>query len=225
MLLRLFTNCLTRFAMIFLLLLFSLHSNSQENDSLKARVFYDSAWKAFKAYYFKKSIRLLDSVIYYRPSFRPAYDLKAEALLSLGEYAEAARTYKIVVGFGDDRLLKVSANVFLGMLYAKAGMNVEASVQYTSAVSLWESGYQPDKNFRNVEELDYFLALAFLQQKRKVLDIIDGYNYDSLSHPRRIEITTLHQTCLPWFEKTPKELLDDKFKIHMLPEGIKALEE
>lgn len=200
-------------------------SKSQVKDTIKARFFGDSAWKAYKKYYFKKSISLLDSSILYNPTNSSSYHLKAEAQWSLGNYADAAETYRKLISISDKNLLKVSANVFLGMLYGMADMPRQATAKYASAVKLWESGYVPHKQFKMVEEFDYFLALAFLEEKAKAVKIISGHNLDSLSYPKRHELENQNKRCLSLFDKTPKELLEIYFKEYMLPNDIKPLEE
>lgn len=130
-----------------------------------------------------------------------------------------------MISLGDENLLKVSAYVFSGMLYGKAGMATQATAQYISAVKLWESGYVPDKQFRLVEEFDYFLALAFLEKKAKAMKIISERSLDSLSLPRRLELEQQNKKYLLLFEKTPKEHLEEHFKEYMLPDDIKPLEE
>ena len=139
--------------------------------------------------------------------------LKAEALWSISEYAEAASTYKKMISFSGDDLLKVGAYVFLGMLYDKAEMPVQAKDQYTSAISFWENGYVPHKQFREYEESEYILALAMLEEKDKIKKIVsDAKEYR-------------YQRYLEWLFKTPKELLDLHFKEYTLPDNIKPLEE
>jgi tetratricopeptide (TPR) repeat protein len=167
----------------------------------------------------------LDSAISCDPTNSFSYQLKAEAQWFLGNYADAAETYKKMISLGDENLLKVSAYVFSGMLYGKAGMRAQATAQYISAVKLWESGYVPHKQFRLIEELDYFLALAFLEEKAKAMKIISERSLDSLSYPRRLELEQQNKRCLSLFEKTPKELLEEHFKEYMLPDNIKPLEE
>lgn len=210
---------------ICLLLFFNFTSNGQVRDTVKARFFADSAWKVYRKNYFRKSIILLDSAISYDPTNSFSYQLKAEAQLFLGNYAGATETYKKMISFDDENLLKVSAYVFLGMLYGKAGMTTQATAQYISAVKLWESGYVPHKQFRLAEELNYFLALAFLEEKAKAIKIINERSIDSLSYPRRLELEQQNKKCLSLFEKTPKELLEEHFKEYMLPDDIKPLEE
>lgn len=194
-------------------------------DTIKARLFADSAWKVYQRHYFRKSIGLLDSAISYDPTKSFYYSLKAESQWFLGNYADAAETYKKKIALGDKNLLKVSAYVFSGMLYAKAGMAEQAKAQYIYAIKLWESGYVPHKQFRLVEELDYFLALALLEKKSKAMKIISERNLDSLSYPKRIEMENQNKRCLSLFQKNPKELLEEHFKEYMLPNDIKPLEE
>lgn len=216
---------MNRLILICLFLFYSLISKSQAKDTTRARSFADSAWKAYQKYYFKKSIKLLDSAIYYDPINSFSYHLKAEAQWFLGNYADAAETYKRMISLDNGNLLKVSAYVFLGMLYGKAGMPVQATAQYVSAVKLWEGAYMPHKQFKMVEELDYFLALAFLEEKTKAMKIVSERNLDSLTYPRRHELERLHERCLSFFDKTPGELLEEHFKEYMLSNDIKPLEE
>jgi len=215
----------SRITIICLFLFCSLISKSQAKDKTKARFFEDSAWKVYQKYYFRKSITLLDSAIFYDSTNGTSYHLKAEAQWFLGNYADAAETYKKMISLGDEDLLKVSATVHLGMLYGKAEMPIQAVEQYASAVKLWESGYVPHKQFKMVEELDYFLALAFLEERAKALKIIGGRSLDSLSYPRRFELVRQHERCLSLFDKTPKELLEEQFKKYMLPNNIRPLDE
>ena len=208
-----------------LFLFYSLISKSQAKDATRARFFEDTAWKVYQKNYFRKSIALLDSALFYDATNRFSYSLKAEAQWFLGDYAGAAETYEKWIALGDENLLKVSANVMLGMLYGKAKMPVQAKAQYASAVKIWERGYVPNKQFKMIEELDYFLALAFLEEKAKAVKIISERNLDGLSYPRRHELEQQHERCLLLFEKTPEELLEEHFKIYMLPDDIKPLEE
>lgn len=203
----------------------NLISKSQVKDSIKARHFEDSAWKEYQKNYFRKSIRLLDSAISYDPTKSFSYQLKAESQWFLGNYADAAETYKKMISLGDEDLLKVSAYVFLGMLYGKAGMMVQAKEQYISAVKLWERGYVPHNHIQLVEELDYFLALAFLGEKAKAERIISKRSFDSLSYPKRHELEKQNKKCLSFFKKTPNDLLEKHFKEYMLPKDIKPLED
>ena len=83
----------------------------------------------------------------------------------------------------------------------------------------------PRKQFRLIEELDYFLALAFLEEKVKAMKIINERSLDSLSYPKRLELEQQNKRCLSLFEKTPKELLEEHFKEYMLSDDIKPLEE
>jgi hypothetical protein len=202
----------------------SLISNSQEHIISRARYFEDSAWKAYQRNYFRKSITLLDSAIFYKPTNSFSYGLKAEAQWFLGDYAGAAETYRNKIALGDTNLLIVSANVFLGMLYGKAQMPEKATSQYLIAVKLWESGYVPHKQFKIVEEFDYFLALAFLQERNKALRILKERSLDSLTLPKRRELETLHEKCLLLFGRTPSELLEEHFNQYMLPKDVKPRE-
>lgn len=219
------TYQLNRSIIICLFLFYSLILKSQVVDSTKAAIFGDSAWKAYKKYYFRKSISLLDSSILYNPTNSFSYKLKAEAQWFLGNYADAAETYRKMISLGDENLLKVSAYVFLGMLYGKAEKPRLATEQYATAVMLWESGYVPHKQFRMEEEFDYFLALAFLEDKVKARKILSDRNLDSLSYPKRHELEIQYKRCLSLFDKTPNELLEEYFKEYLLPTDIKPLEE
>jgi tetratricopeptide (TPR) repeat protein len=202
-----------------------LISASQAKDTTKAKSFADSAWAAYQKYYFKKAIRLLDSAIFYGNNKSWTYSLKAEAQWFLGMYAEAATSYKQMLSFDDDALLKVSAYVFLGMLYSKAEMPRQATEQFVTAIRLWENGYVPRKQFRAVEESDYFLALAFLGQSEKAKKVMSAQTLDSLTYPERREIEYRHRTYLVLFTKSPKQLLEEQFKEFLLPDSIKPLEE
>lgn len=216
---------MTKLIIILFLLFNSLTSESQEKDTIRARLFADSAWKSYQINYFRKSIRLLDSAISYEPTNSSSYHLKAEAQWFLGNYADAAETYKKMISLSDENLLKVSALVFSGMLYGKAGMTVQEKAQYISAVKLWEGGYVPHKQFRLVEEFDYFLALAFLEERTKAKRIISERKLDGLSLPRRRELEKQNEKCLSLFKKTPKKLLEEYFQEYMLPNDIIPLEE
>jgi len=214
-----------RLIIICFLLSKSLISQSQATDTTKARFFADSAWKAYQSHYFKSSIRLLDSAIFYGSNKSASYHLKSEAQWFLGWYAEAAETFKNIISIGDSNLLRVSAYVFLGMLYDKAENPADAKKQYASAISLWENGYVPIKQFQSVEESDYFLALAFLEEKEKAMKLMDERSLDSLPYPKRIEFTNRYRTYRVWFGKDPKKLLNEHFQEYMLPGDIKPLEE
>lgn len=214
-----------RLTIISLFLSYSLISKSQAKHAPRARFFEDSAWKVYQKHYFRKSITLLDSALFYDSTNGFSYSLKAEAQWFLGNYVDAAETYKKKISLGEESLLKVSANVFLGMLYGKAKMPEQAKAQYILAVKLWESGYVPHKHFKMVEELDYFLALAFLEEKAKAMKIISERSLDGLTYPKRRELENQHERCLLLFDKTPEELLEEHFKEYMLSNDTKPLEE
>lgn len=204
---------MNRLIVICLAMFLSSLANSQARDSIKARFFQDSAWKAYKENYFKKSIRLLDSAILYDNTKGDFYHLKAEALWFVDEYAEAAKNYQNLISLDGDYLLKVGARVFLGMLYDKAGMPTQAKNEYVSAVTLWESGYKPLNQFREYEQSDYLLALTFLGEKEKVRKAVnDAKEYR-------------FKEVLEWLKIPPRELLEIHFKEFMLPDHIKPLEE
>ena len=217
-----------------LLISSTLVSISQEIDTIKAKAFGDSAWRAYQTHYFKKSIRLLDSAIFYGRNKSASLQLKAEAQWFLGWYLEAANTYEDVLAIYDKN---VSGKVFLGMLYDKAKMPIKAKDSYASAIMLWESNYVPNRFFEKEEEANYFLALAFLRQKKKAYKLIKRLMQEKANILKKenkfygweygmgYELKSRYTKYLILFDKSPKQLLEEHFAEYLLPDNIKPLED
>lgn len=189
-------------------------SKCQTIDTAKAKIFETEAWKAYQGSYFKKSIRFFDSAIVYGSQWKSLYSIKAEAHWFIGAYAEAATAYKKMMLLSGDELLRVGAFVLLGMLYDQAGMTRQSNKQYKYAIKLWENGYVPLKQFKEVEEVEYLFALAFLGHQKKLKSKLDVY---ARRHP--------HQKQLQLISKSRRELLQLHFEEYQLPTNLKPLEE
>ncbi len=197
-----------------LILFWNLSAKCQYTDTTKARAYENAAWKAYQESYFKKSIRLFDSAIFYGSTWKSLYAIKAEAHWFIGEFADAAKAYKKRIALSGEDLLKVGAFVKLGMLYDKAGMPKESKKQYISAIKLWENGYIPLKQFRHYEETEYLYALAFLGNRKKLKKVLEEY---AKKHP--------YENQLELLNKSKQELLKIHFEEYQLPSHIKPLEE
>ena len=95
--------------------------------------------------------------------------------------------------------------------------------------------YVPNRFFERVEEADYFLALAFLRQKKKANKLIKKLiqekanilkkenKFDGWDYGRGYELKSRYTKYLTLFDKSPRKLLEENFAEYLLPDSIKPL--
>jgi tetratricopeptide (TPR) repeat protein len=167
---------------ILILFSFSLHAlNSQSNNLPPESIGYrlTKATEQARLKNYTEAILIVDSAMSIDSSNEHIYALKSELLwLSKDYYASAICFQKAMTLNRDSSYLK-GADLFLGVLYEKAGFRDEAQKHYLKAIDLFENFERiDDRFFETSNGIDYAVALILSGKKKDWTGLMSSNKFD-----------------------------------------------
>ena len=133
---------------------------------------------------YEEALILVDSVLAVDSSNFNFYTIKAEFLWMSKNYYQAALIYQKALLMDEDHRFLNGAYLMLGVLYEKAGLRVQAQIQYLRAIYFLETRKRKDdKLFLVPNKIDYVTAIILSGNDKEIKKISDDPFYKSYLEP------------------------------------------
>jgi tetratricopeptide (TPR) repeat protein len=128
---------------------------------------------------YDKAITIVDSAMAIDSYNQHIFALKSELLWMKKDYYSAALCYRQAMSLDKDSSYLKGADLFLGVLYEKAGFRDEAQKYYLKAIDLFENYIRKDDRFfENSNGIDYALALILSGTKKGWKGLMSSSKFD-----------------------------------------------
>ncbi len=128
---------------------------------------------------YTKAISIVDSAMQIDSCNEHIYALKSELLWMSRNYYASAQCYQKAMALDRDSSFLKGANLFLGVLYEKAGFRDEAQKHYLKAIDLLENHKRKDDRFFETSNgIDYAVALILSGKVKGWIGLMSSNKFD-----------------------------------------------
>lgn len=167
---------------IFILFAFYLQTASSQSDSLPPGSIGYRLTKATEQARLKnytEAISIVNSAMAIDSCNEHIYALKSELLWMSKNYYASALCYQRAMTLDRDSSYLKGANLFLGVLYEKAGLRDEAQKHYLKAIELFENyKRKDDRFFEATNGIDYAVALILSGKDKGWTGLMNSNKFD-----------------------------------------------